>query len=388
MSTSAATSGPPSSFAPPDDPARRRADVDGKQEIVGYVLEQMGCEAAVLHMPAHVAWFTGGLQVRGLTAETERPAVFTNGKQRWLLCSNVDTHRLFDEELDGLGFQLKEWQWPDGRAGLLGGLMANRRVAVDRPYPGMPLLTERLRGELRRLSAHDRERYYALGSLVSHALEATARAVGRGETEQEVAGHLAHRLLRHGAEPAGVSVTADDRGRKFRRAGFTPAAVAGLCTLQVTAARGGLFVTAARTVSFGPPPDEARRDYDAAARVAAVFLALSVPGETLTTAAEGGRRVLAKTPYEYEWRHSQPGYGTGWFAAEELRRLGTEDPFGPHQPVVWQARVGAAAVVDTALVTPDGARPVTPPDPANWPFKRIILNGRGYDVPDLLVREG
>ena len=91
-------------------------------------------------MPAHVAWFTGGMNVRGLIADTERPGVYTNGRQRWLLCcSNVDTQRLFDEELDGLGFQLKEWQWATGRAVLLGELVAGKKFATDRPFPNMPL---------------------------------------------------------------------------------------------------------------------------------------------------------------------------------------------------------------------------------------------------------
>ena len=54
----------------------------------------------MLLMPAHVAWFTADLNVRGLIADSERPAIYTNGRQRWLICSNVDTQRLFDEELD------------------------------------------------------------------------------------------------------------------------------------------------------------------------------------------------------------------------------------------------------------------------------------------------
>ena len=39
------------------DSGRRRADVDAKQAAVGRILDQMGCEAAVLMLPAHVAWF-------------------------------------------------------------------------------------------------------------------------------------------------------------------------------------------------------------------------------------------------------------------------------------------------------------------------------------------
>ncbi|HJZ56267.1 MAG TPA: hypothetical protein VKE74_14975, partial [Gemmataceae bacterium] len=187
----------------------RRSDVEAKQEQVARLLETIGCEAVMLFMPAHVSWFTSGMNVRGLIADSERPGVYTNGRQRWLLCSNVDTHRLFDEELDQLGFQLKEWAWDGGRADLLLNVTAGRKVVSDRPFPNMPMVNDRLRPLLRILSTFEKEAYRELGKLVVHALEATARNFSHGQTEEEVAGQLGHRLLHHAAEPVGISVTAD-----------------------------------------------------------------------------------------------------------------------------------------------------------------------------------
>jgi hypothetical protein len=363
----------------------RRADVDAKQAVVGRVLEELGCEAAVLLMPAHVAWFCGGFNVRGLTADTERPGVYTTGRARWLVCANADTQRLFDEELDRLGFQLKEWQWSVGRAVLLGELVAGKKVAADRPFPGLPLINDRLRPELRPLAPSDRDRYLALGRVVVHAVEATARTMARGQTEEEVAGQVAHRLYHRGAEADAISVTGDGRGAKYRRAGFTGAPVESTCVIQATGTRDGLYVTASRTVCFGRPSDEFRKEYDTACRLSGVYRSQSVPGGTVGSAGEAGRWLTAETPFEFDWRHSAPGYGAGWFAAEELRRAGQEEKFVASQAVVWQARVGSAAVVDTVLVSDAGPVPVTPPE--GWPFKRMRMQDKTYDVPDLLVRE-
>lgn len=118
---------------PMSDTPTRRADVEAKQEVLAAVLKEVGCEAAILLVPAHLAWFAGGMNLRGLYAEAERPGVWTNGKTRWLVCGNADTQRLFDEELDGLGFMLKEWPWAGGLAHLLGELVAGKKVASDRP---------------------------------------------------------------------------------------------------------------------------------------------------------------------------------------------------------------------------------------------------------------
>jgi Xaa-Pro dipeptidase len=360
----------------------RRADVEAKLAQVAAMLPAVNCEAAVLFLPAHVSWLCGGLNMRGLLADTERPGVFTNGQQRWLICSNLDTQRLFDEELDGLGFQLKEWQWSAGRASLLTELTAGKRIATDRPFPNMPLLNEMLRLAIRPLSNFDRELYLELGMAVAHAAEATCRAVLPDDTEREVAGHAAHRLLRHGVDLAALSV-APLTGSPFARPGINSATVGGGFRLQLTGTANGLYATAARAVSFGPLPPELRKDHDAAARLSAAYRATLTPGQTFGKLAERAQHLTHNTPYEFDGRLAQLGYGTGRLAAEELRRFAQDEAFVPDQAVVTQAKCGTALVADTLVV----GEPPTPATPCtDWPYKRAAVDGATYDVPDVLVR--
>jgi Xaa-Pro dipeptidase len=345
----------------------------------------MECDAVLLVLPVHVAWFTSGLISRGLIAESERPGVFTNGRQRWLVCSNIDSQRLFDEELDQLGFQLKEWAWHEGRASLLSNIVSGRKVAADRPLPSMPLINERLRPLMRVLTAFERETLERLGKALAHAVEATARGLKPGDTEETAAGRIGHHLLHHGVEPAAISVTADDRGRKYRRAGFTKTPARKSCLLQATATAEGLFATASRTVAFGSVTDTLRAEYDHALKVSAVQRAFCRPGESVGTTVAAAGKVLAGTEYEFESRLSPPAYGSGRFLADELRRGGTDEPFVENQPIVWQARIGSAAVVDTLLVTADGSKTVTPRE--DWPYKRIRISEQVFEVPDVFVAE-
>jgi Xaa-Pro dipeptidase len=369
-----------------DPIAARRADIDAKQDILAPILEELGCEAMLLFMSAHVSWFTSGLNIRGLFAESERAGVYTNGRQRWLLCSNIDTQRLFDEELDQLGFQLKEWTWEGGRADLLAHVTVGRAIAADRPFPNLKLVIDRLRPLLRELSWYEQTSYREIGKSIAHAVEATARNLGHGQTEAEIAGQLGHRLLRHGIEPSSISITADGRGSKYRRSGFASAPVTRTCVVQVTGQRDGLYATCARSMSFEPPPEEFRAAHDLAIKQCALYRALTLPTNTIGGIGEAGRGVLANTLYEFDWRFSQPGYGTGRFPAEELRRAGQDDPLTPGQAIVWQPRVGPAAVVDTVIVTTNEPVLVTPTE--DWPVKRLAVHGGPYhDIPDILVRE-
>lgn len=366
------------------DLATRRADVNSKQELLAKLLEELGCDAAILLVPAHLAWFCSGLNLRGLFTDSERPGVYTNGKMRWLICANVDTQRLFDEELDGQGFMLKEWGWPTGRAQLLAELVQGKKVCSDRPFPNMPLLADRLRMMSRPLFPSDAIRLGRLGENLAHALEATARSFHRGDSEAEVAGQLAHRLYHRGLDVHSVSVTADQRGVLLRRSGYTDAPVETFATLQATAMQGGLHATASRMVSFSEPNSELRDAVDAACKVSAALRCWSKPGETMTEAVESSLRLVRGTPLEFEWRLSAPGYGTGWFPADDLRRVGQDDVFVDQQPLVWQPRFGAAAVVDTVIVSPTGGLNVTRPD--EWPFKKLTIGSTAYTIPDLLIR--
>src|SRR5579884_3547875 len=133
----------------------RRADIDAKMAKVAELLREVGCEGLLLLDPANFAWLTSGAMIRGLTEPAAEPAAYSNGEHRWIIASNVDSQRLFDEEVDGLGFQLKEWPWHWGRDQFLADLCHNRKVACDRPVNGsgngpVPVLVAEQMRRLRR----------------------------------------------------------------------------------------------------------------------------------------------------------------------------------------------------------------------------------------------
>src|SRR5262249_5834616 len=120
-------------FEPGSD---RRADLDAKQVGIAALLQEVGCEGLLGLDPENFAWLTSGATPRGVMDPAEMPALYYSPEQRWLLASNADSLRLFDEELDGLGFQLKEWPWQWGREQLLADLSQGKQLACDLPRDG------------------------------------------------------------------------------------------------------------------------------------------------------------------------------------------------------------------------------------------------------------
>lgn len=362
----------------------RRVDIDAKQAQVAALLADCQSEGLLVLHPANFRWLTAGANPSGLYGRDEMPALFFNASQRWLLASATDSPRFFNEDLDGLGFQLKEWHWTASREQMLADLVYGRRAACDQPFRECKHVGVFLASERRMLSAYETARLTDLGQTVAHALEATARNLSPGETEAEIAGHIAHRLVRHGAEPIALQVSADGAGRSHRRRSYGSAAIHQWCTLQATARQFGLHATAARTVCFGPPEATVRAEYDAALRVGAAHLAVSRAGERVLAAYDAGKAVLRATPFEHEWRTAPPFCITGREPAEGIIHPAAQDHWVVGLAVVWQERIGAAAIVDTFVLGANGWQTVTPA--IDWPIRRAVVFGREFDRPDILVR--
>ncbi len=367
-----------------DEGPGRRADIDAKQARVAALLKQVGCEGLLVLDPDNFTWLTSGAVARSILDPASHPALYFSAEQRWLLVSNAASQRLFDEEIDGLGFQLKEWPWYQARGQLLADLCQGRTVACDLPFGEARPVADHLRLLRRVLTQYEQACLRALGLVLSHALEATCRTLSPGETEREVAGQVSHRLIHRGALPLSIGVAADGRSRLYRQFGFTSAPVQKTAVLMATARKYGLCATASRSVSFGPPDDTTRAEHNAVCKVGATYVASTWPDALPREILAAGRRVYGLTGHEHEWRQAPQGHLTGRAAVELPLTPTTDDLFQEGWAVTWYAGVGAACSCDTFLITEAGPRIVTPTEP--WPLKRIRIQGADFVRPDILQR--
>jgi Xaa-Pro dipeptidase len=371
-----------------DDPpvSDRRREIEAKQNQVGGLLTEAGADGLLLLDPANIAWFAGASLTQGIADPADWPALYLNANQRWLVSGSLDTQRIFDQHLDGLGFQLKEWPWHWGRERLLSDIRQNRRVASDRVMPEVVPLGPSLRRIRCTLTAAEQSRLRDLGRDVAHALEATCRALTLGQTEDEVAGQIAHRLVRRGIHPVALSVAADGRANRHPRPGVTSPNANSSCVVGVTAMRFGLHVTATRSVHFGPPTTKFRAAADAACRIVAALTAAGIPGTAAAAVLQAGERVAKLGGHDDAWRSGPPGHVTGWLPIERPLPAGTSMMLAPDWAVTWRAAIGPVIVADTYLVAGPPIA-MTPVEPGLWPIMRITVKGQTLDMPDVFVRK-
>jgi len=365
--------------------ADRRADVERKHGEIAALLREVRCDGMLILETENVAWLTSGGSTRSVFDPGSQAAIYFNQEGRWILASNSDSQRIFDEEIDGLGFQLKEWPWHWGRTQMLTDLCQGRKVACDRSFVQCQVVSEQLQQRRRIMTTYDQACLRALGQIVSHALEATGRTMRRGESEREIAGQLSHRLLHRGVYPVALSVAADGRGRNYRQSGFTSMPIRNNCVLTVLGRKYGLCVMASRSICFAQPDNAFKKEHDTASRVSATYVAGSWPDSIPEQILATGRRVYQVCDAEYEWLANSQGHVTGRSPVELALDTQTEELFHSGWVVTWNASCGAAVSCDTFLITEDGPRVLTPTE--NWPLKRIRVQGAEFVRPDILVRE-
>ncbi len=362
----------------------RSAVIDSRHQMLGELMREQGLDGILLSRPSNFAWFTaGGDSTRGSWNDAVS-ALFITPEARVVLSRNTDSTQLFDRQIPGLGFQLKERVWTESREVLMGDICRSRNVACDQPFENCPDVSPHLAGMRLPLSGLEMKSLVRAGTIVAHAVEATGRGFNRGDTEAEIAGQIAHRLLRHNAFPVRIQVWADGQGERYRHWGFGEAPVSQFCTLTAVARLNGLHVGVSRTVSFGSPSKELRSAHLNCLLVESTGIFFSQKQWEIYESWNRVERIYEKFGHTEEWHFSDQGCVTGYELCEAPITPRSEFRLQAGMPVYWHSSIGPALVSDTVLITDDGLSIVTRME--NWPRVDIDVKGVTLSRPDILVR--
>lgn len=368
--------------------ARRREDVEEKHARIRRLLDETDNDAVVLGRADSIAWFTAGGDLGfDLGSEMSPAMVFVNRTCRAIVTDNVQSARVFEEEVAGLGFQLKERAWYDEPSRVVDELTHNKRVICDlgpRPSP-WARDGDALRALRRPLTPLERQRLRELGRTLTLAVEATCRNFDQGETEADVAGHLGHRLIREGVVPVDLRVSSDDRLDRYRQPGFKAAPIRKRATVTATGRRFGLCATVSRTVTFGPADDEFRSRHALAAMVDATCIYFSRSGEPVAEVVRRARRIYEKFKYPHEWTLDYLGFLVGYTPREALLVPESQLVLGPGMVLCWSPSIGSARSSDTIVIDARGGYEAVTAA-RDWPTVEIAVKGFPITRPGVLER--
>jgi len=363
----------------------RAADVERKQAHVTDWLRSRQYDGLLLINPANFAWFTSGARCPELSPSEPNAALFITPESRVVATNNVDSGQLFETELPGLGFLLKERPWHEPRQQLIDDLCRGRRVACDGYWQGTKDEAARVAALRLPLEKLECDRLRILGRSVAHAVEATARNFSLGWNEDDVAGQLSNRLVKHGVTPVRLQVVADGRSRLYPHWRSSQAVVKRWAIVSAVGSQWGLHAAATRVVCFGNPPDEVSRTHQYVAMIEATGIFFSQAGNIMATVWDKVRRIYEKCGSPLDWQLCDQGSITGYQVCESPIVPRSDVTLEAGIPLIWQPSIGPVSAGDTILISEHGTEMITPPQ--EWPRVNISVRGNMVEVPDLLIRE-
>ena len=362
----------------------RGLDVEQKHRLVSEFLESHQYDALLLQEAGNFAWFTsGGDCSRSRSSETTA-ALFITPEARVVMTSNADSAQLFERELPGLGFQLKERPWYEPRHVLLDDVCRGRTVAGDSSFGAVSDVSPQLIGLRLPLTVLECERLRELGRAVAHAVEATARNCRPGETEAEIAAEMAHRLIKRQVNPERIQVCADGQYQRYRHWSFGTRPVRQSCVISALARRWGLCVGATRTICFGEPSEELRSAHHRAMLIHATGMYFCQPEWEIFEVWDRVQRIYEKFGVSEEWRHAEQAEIIGYRVNEVPIVPKSEFRLASRMAVHWHPSVGPAVAGDTILLADDSFEILTPME--NWPKLTVEVKGSAIHCPDILRR--
>ncbi|MDJ0913350.1 MAG: M24 family metallopeptidase [Desulfobacterales bacterium] len=362
-------------------------EIQQKESRIRSFLGEQGLDAVLLSSQANFAWATGGMQnYVGIASEMGVASLLITTKKKYVITNTIEKHRIMDEELKGMGYELIDFEWFDDarKVNILKDFRRTMTIGSDDGFAG----TTNVAGDIAKLryALTDEEitRYQWLGQKSGEAVAEVCRNIRIGDSEHDIAAHLASMLICQGIMPIVRLVAVDERVYNYRHPIPTGKRMAKFAMVVLCARKYGLIASVTRLVYFGNLEAELRKKHNAVVKVDAAFISASKPGESCGTIFNTARKAYADVGYPDEWKHHHQGGPTG-YAPREYRALpGSTNQLFANQAIAWNPSIAGTKSEDTIIIS--GGDPMIITESANWPMVSVEFGGKAWRRPDILCR--
>jgi Xaa-Pro aminopeptidase len=370
---------------------QRQVEVDQKVDRVVKFARANGFAGVVLAAQHDFAWLSAGRSNRiDATRETGSGALLvTAAGRRFALASTIESPRMRDETIAGLGFEVLEYPWTDERADAALPFRIAERVAG-----GGPLATDiatsaaqNVEGRIARLRATlvpaEIPRYLAFGAEIGAAIGQMMRELTPGMTELDVARRVTATVLGLGAYPNVLLVAADRRIASYRHPVPTAAPWRQRLLVACCPEREGQVVAISRLVATGSVDDDFRVRTHATARVFGALLQATVAGATGAQLFAAAAKAYSDNGFPNEELLHHQGGVIACRSREWVAHPASDMVVEPPQAFAWNPTVTGTKVEETVLLHDDNRLQVVTASP-DWPSVNVEVRGQTIAVPDVL----
>ena len=356
-------------------------EITEKEARVRKLMSEAGLDALALTTQANFAWFTcGGDNHVGNASEAGIASAVITPDAKYIICDNIESRRILEEEADGQGFEFKTYNWWESNLSDEIGKLVKGPVGSDILIPSTELVDiSALRCSL---TEQEINRYRQLGKITGECMAEACRAIKPGMTEHKIASILDEALLSRGVFSNVLLIATDDRISKYRHTIPTDKTLEKYAMVVTGARKWGLLISMTRIVHFGPVPAELRRKHDAVMEVDAEYIAHTRPGASVEDIFRKGMEAYARTGFADEWKLHHQGGSTGYVGREYRAMIGIEETVKLNQAFGWNPSITGTKSEDTIIAMADRTEIISVH--GDWPMKQIEVGSIILPRPDIL----
>lgn len=355
-------------------------------ERIDSFLDEKALDGVLLRTRRNFSWVTGGKDNHiENTTELGVADLLIFRDARYCITTKMESARLHDEELVGLGYEFVTPEWYEGTEAAILQLCKGKKVGSDVPFGNLPDVGSDLAPLRYCLTDKEIERYRWLSQKAAQAVETTCREIEPGWTEHEIAAHLAGKVLKDGINPAVLLVASDERIFKYRHPIPTDKRLDKYAMVVLCAEKWGLIGNVTRFVHFGPLPGELVENKQKLAQIDVAMNAATRPGVQIEDVFQAGIEMYEKGGHADDWRYLHQGGATGYAAREFFAMPGVAGTVQVNQAFAWNPAIRGIKSEDTILVKEAENEFLT--HTGEWVYIEVEKDGATYLRPDILVRQ-
>lgn len=367
----------------------RRREIEEKLERVYKALDDHGWDALYFGKAEGFAWITaGGNSVVSRFVELGVMAVLVTRTGRYAITSIIEKQRAIDEEkLELLGFELVVHPWYEvNKHEVVRKIVGDgAKVATDVLFPGTADANPAIAEMQYSLTDNEIARYAYLGTTFTRVLEETLAETRPGEMELEVVGRVFNALLKHNIDIVLYLVAGDERIYKYRHFTATQNRIRDYMMVSINARYKGLITKITRSVHFGEPKPELRKQYEDNLLIENTMMAATRIGEDNFKPIQAAIDLYEKLGYKDMWKLHHQGGAQGYTNGYYLITFERHEPVRLHQCYCFNPSITGTKTEDPFIVTEEGPLLLTPP--ATFPALRSVVEGIAFERPGMLVLE-
>lgn len=365
--------------------------MDRKAERVAALARESGVAGILLAAQHNFAWLSAGRSNRiDATRETGSGSLLvTSGGRRYALASTIESPRMRDETIAGLGFEVIEFPWTDERADATLPFQVARRlakgdVAADVTTSAASNIEARISRLRSTLVPEEIQRYRQFAADAGRLFGVLMRDLKVGLSEIEVARVVTSRLLEIGAYPNVLLVAADARIARYRHPVPTATPWEQRLLVACCPEREGQVIALSRIIAAGDIDEEFRRRTRATGQVFGALLEATRAGATGAQMFAAAVKAYAESGYPGEELLHHQGGVVACRSREWVAHPTSDAVAAPPQAFAWNPTVTGTKVEETVLLHEDDRLEVVTTTP-NWPSFDVTVRGQTLAVPDVLV---